>query len=133
MHTAQQLAFDSHKPFFSILKDRLHIMKYFDIFMTVQREGLHPNFAEFFPINNRLVEGFPLDDKDAVMFVDVGGGREQEIVEFKKRYPDMSGRTILQELPHVIAGAPEIKGKEKMEHDIDMPHPVKGMQEYDQN
>jgi hypothetical protein len=43
-----------------------------------------------------------VDDEKGVLLVDIGGGTGRDIVEFQRRYPDLSGRLIQQELPSVI-------------------------------
>ena len=104
------------------------MMRHFDTFMTVEREGSRPSFADIFPLDTQLVDGFQEQDKEAVILVDVGGGQGQEIMELRKRYPKLPGRTVLQDLPHVIAGAPKTDGMEIMEYDFFTPQPIKGKQ-----
>lgn len=41
-------------------------------------------------------------DADAPALVDIGGATGTDAVQFRRRYPDIAGQTILQELPAVI-------------------------------
>ena len=44
---------------------------------------------------------------DTPGLVDIGGGVGTEVLQFRQRYPHLTGRIILQELPSVIAAAKE--------------------------
>ena len=46
-------------------------------------------------------------DIDAPALVDIGGGIGTDVLEFRRRYPNVPGRIILQELPAVITSAKE--------------------------
>ena len=46
-------------------------------------------------------------DTDAPVLVDIGGGIGTDVVEFRRRYPNVRGRIILQELRAVVASAKE--------------------------
>lgn len=59
-----------------------------------------------FPFGDILGQ-HPCGDGD-VAVVDIGGGRGQSLEAIREDYPDIRGRLILQDLPHVIAD-----GKEK--------------------
>ena len=40
---------------------------------------------------------------DTPILIDIGGGTGTDVIEFRRRYPQISRRIILQELPTVIA------------------------------
>ena len=124
LNTPLQKAFNSKSHFFPLMKEK-GILPSFDTFMTVQKQG-RPNFADFFPVKSQLIDGFHTA-KEAVMFVDVGGGRGQEILELRQKVPDLPGRTILQETPELVGSLPETAGVEIMEHDFFKPQPIRGM------
>lgn len=46
--------------------------------------------------------------RDGAVLVDIGGSIGTDAVEFRRRYPQVPGRVVLQELPAVIESA---KGK----------------------
>ena len=123
MNTPLQKAFNSKSHFFPLMKER-GILPSFDTFMTVQKQG-RPNFADFFPVKSQLIDGFKTAD-DAVMLVDVGGGRGQEILELRQKVPDLPGRTILQETPGLVGSLSQTPGIEIMEHDFFKPQPIRG-------
>jgi demethylsterigmatocystin 6-O-methyltransferase len=59
----------------------------------------------------------------------MGGASGQQCVEFKKRFPHIKGRVILQDMPVVIADAKAQglgEGIEAMVHDFYTPQVVKG-------
>ena len=95
--------------------------------MTVQKEG-RPEGLQFFPIKERLLQGFAEHDANAVMLVDVGGGKGHEILELRKRMPNLLAKMIVQDRPEVIAGISEQDkcSMEVMEHDFFTPQPIKG-------
>ena len=63
---------------------------------------------------------------DKPLIVDIGGGIGHQCVQFKKAFPDLPGRVILQDLPHSIARAMETPGVENMAHNFFELQPVKG-------
>lgn len=63
---------------------------------------------------------------DQALFVDVGGGRGHQCSSFKAKYPKLTGRIILQELPQTLANLRPIEGVEFMEQDFFKPQDIKG-------
>ena len=125
--TATQLAFRSKTQFFGLLQELPEILAAFATYMTVQKEG-RPEGLQFFPVKERLLQGFVEHDATAVMFVDVGGGKGHEILELRKRIPELPGKMIVQDRPEVIAEIPEQDkcSMEVMEFDYFTPQPIKG-------
>ena len=109
---------------FEMLQDRPDILKAFNTLMSFQREG-RPNFTDFFPVESQLIDGITIG-QDTVLLVDVGGGRGHEIVELRKRFPNLPGRTILQDQPHVIKEVQGTDGLEAMGHDLFKSQPIRG-------
>ena len=93
--------------------------------MTVHRDG-RPNFTDFFPADRQLADGFHQSDEDAVMFVDVGGGKGHETLELRRKFPNLPGRMIVQDRPEVIREITDKEGMEVMEHNFFNLQPVKG-------
>lgn len=118
------MAFDSKSHFFTLLQEREEILSTFSTFMTCHKRG-RPEFPDVFPIDAKLVEGFQKEKND-VIFVDLGGGRGQEISTLRGMTPGLPGRTILQELPELVQSFPGTEGIEIMEHSFFKPQPVKG-------
>ena len=125
LHTAVQRAFkspDTHM--FGIMQKQPEVFDAFNTFMSVQREG-RPNFTDFFPVERQLIDGFRRAP-DAVLFVDVGGGQGQEIVELRRKFPTLPGLTILQDLPETIKATHEANDLQVMEHDFFKAQPIQG-------
>lgn len=80
----------------------------------------------FYPVKERLLEGMTAN-KGEVTIVDVGGGMGHDLVELKKKHPELFGRYILQDLPQVIEQIPQpLEGIEATVHDFYTEQPVKG-------
>ena len=124
-HTALQRAFKSPGiHMFGLMQKQPGVFKAFNTYMSVQREG-RPNFADFFPVERQLIDGLS-GAPNAVLFVDVGGGQGQEIVELRRKLPTLPGRTILQDLPEIIQATPKSKDMEATEHNFFEPQPIRG-------
>jgi len=92
--------------------------------MLAQRSGT-PNCFDFYPMKEQCSD-WP---SDSPVFVDVGGASGQQCFEFKKRFPNIKGRVILQDTPAVIADAKARtldEGIEAMIHDFYTSQVVKG-------
>jgi hypothetical protein len=89
--------------------------------------NLGQDWFEYYPVEEKLrVNG--LSD---VVLVDVGGNTGSDVTTFTKRFPDLPGRVILQDLPSVIEGAQTSPGVvEAIGHDFFNPQPVKGAKAY---
>jgi len=95
----------------------------FNIFLGGQREA-RANWLDYYPLDGEFEHCST--EKDAVFFLDIGGGLGQEIQAIRNRYPKVPGRMILQDLS---ANTDQITSSEDMEamtHDFFMPQPVKG-------
>ena len=97
----------------------------FSIFMGSINEGLKEWF-NIYPVEQRLAQGFD-NGPEAVMIVDVGGGFGHQAINLKKKFPNLPGRFVVQDLAH---GLPKERpdGIEFMAHDFTMPQPVKSEQ-----
>lgn len=83
--------------------------------------------AGFYPVQERLIDGFDASDNGA-MLVDIGGGLGHDIDEFRRKYPDAPGRLVLQDLEPVIGQIVELDSKiERMPYDFHTEQPVLGM------
>ncbi|KAI9791597.1 MAG: hypothetical protein M1816_003683 [Peltula sp. TS41687] len=82
---------------------------------------------DVFPVEEQLLKGAAAETP---VFVDVGGGIGQQCNEFRQRYPNATGKVILQDLPHVVEQAKLQNGVEKMGHSFFTPQPIKGARAY---
>ncbi len=93
--------------------------------MEGQRRG-RKAWYDNFPAENLVRKGVN-NDVASVLMVDVGGGRGHELEDFRKRYPDMAGRLILEDLPETINDIARLdESMERIEYDFFTPQPVKG-------
>lgn len=83
--------------------------------------------AGFYPVKERLVDGFDAVNKDAAMIVDIGGNLGHDLQEFGRKHPGVPGRLVLQDLPIIIGSIKDLDSKiERMEYDFYTEQPVKG-------
>jgi hypothetical protein len=83
--------------------------------------------ANFYPVQERLVDGFDKDNKEAAMLVDIGGNMGHDLEEFGRKHPEVPGRLVLQDLPVIIGQIKKLdKRVEPMEYDFYTEQPVKG-------
>jgi hypothetical protein len=74
------------------------LLRNFNIWMT----GTHAtHWLDWFPVEEEVIKGLKQDEK-AVTMVDVGGSLGHELLELKKRYSEIPGRLILQDLLETI-------------------------------
>ena len=93
--------------------------------MTGNR-GSRPSWIEWFPVEQNVLRGAK-EDSDAVLVVDVAGGRGHDLEAFRRRFPDAKGRMVLQDLPSVISDINGLDSRiESMAHDMFLPQPIKG-------
>lgn len=97
--------------------------------MTVQRLDSGGSFLDVFDFDVNSLPHLPEDGK---VFVDVGGGVGHQCQTLVARYPWFKGRTVLQDLPHVLDQASPEAGVESMPWDFfsDTPQPVRQAQHY---
>lgn len=122
----------AHAPFFETFgsvqwqyfKDHPERGQSFNSFMQGQQQG-RTCWLDIYPAEERLIAEITKED-DAVLLVDVGGGRGHDLLELAKRKGTEHGRLILQDLPEVVADAPELNAVESMGYDFFTPQPVKG-------
>ncbi len=65
---------------------------------------------------------------DLVLLVDVAGGQGHDLHDFRERHRTVTGRLVLQDLPHVFKQMSEKykEGIEIVEYDFFTPQPIKG-------
>ena len=91
--------------------------------MTACHEGQNI-FLDVFPFDKEIgIDSEP----ETPLFVDVGGSIGHQCAALKKKFPNIPGRVILQDLPPVIAQAIPTEGVELMVHDFMTEQPIKGM------
>jgi len=131
--TAFQLGLKTDKPYFEWLQEHPENRSHFNNFMAgkalSRARWMDPGSV---PVNEMLIEGTSTDN-DTVFMVDIGGGYGQDIEMFKKQYPDVPGRLILQDMNTTIEGCRDklaAQGIEAMAHDFFTPQPIRGARAY---
>ncbi|KAJ5600113.1 hypothetical protein N7450_001180 [Penicillium hetheringtonii] len=72
---------------------------------------LHPYWYNWFPVRERILDTHPLVPNE-ILLVDIGGRGGQELIGFKRKFPEAVGRLVLEDLPVVIdeiRGNPDLK------------------------
>ncbi|KAI2615207.1 putative sterigmatocystin 8-O-methyltransferase precursor [Hypoxylon sp. NC1633] len=118
-------------PPFEWAQENPDIMGLFLPWMNIQREG-RPTCFDVLDFRQELAQGCT---SSTPLFVDIGGAMGSQSIAFRQRYPDISGRVILQDLPEVVdrVNAEPLPGFENIEvqaHDIFKPQPIKGARAY---
>lgn len=67
---------------------------------------------------------------DSALLVDIGGGFGQHSVAFQKKFPQLPGRIVVQDIPSTLAHAPSVDGIEFQTHDFFTAQPIKGAKFY---
>ena len=124
MDAAFHVAHHTTDHFMKFLATKPDSQKAFQLYMTGFDEG-RGSWMDIFPVKENL--GIDArDEQAAIMFVDVGGGMGHEAVGLKKRFPDLPGRFVVQDLPHVVSGLNLDAEVESMAHDFFTPQPLQG-------
>ena len=124
--TPFQYAFGTRLGFYEYLEQDSKSFKDFDTFMTARKLN-RPIFANWFPVQERIIDGFDQGkDNSNVLMIDIGGGLGHDLERFKRTFPQAGGRLILQDLARTVADASVGEGIEAMAYDFFTPQPVKG-------
>lgn len=87
-------------------------------------QGVRGRWLKQYPFEKQMVDWKP--NPDEVLFVDIGGNVGHYCALFKKSFPNIPGRILLEDLPHTLAHALPTLGVEKLEHDFFQAQPIKG-------
>ncbi|KAM0801134.1 S-adenosyl-L-methionine-dependent methyltransferase [Usnea florida] len=114
--------------FFDWMKENPAILRSYDLYMAGRRVG-KPSWLDFYPIEERLLQGTSLEN--AILMVDIGGGQGHELKSLSNKYGDkgLPGQLILQDM---VAPNREVcdSAFEYMVHNFFEPQPVKGARVY---
>ena len=91
--------------------------------MPIQRQGL-PDWLSAFPVQSELADWQQSSEK--AVFVDIGGGFGHQALAFHSKFPNVSGRIIVQDIPPVLEHAQLPAPIEKMPQNFFEPQPIKG-------
>ncbi|PWY96044.1 S-adenosyl-L-methionine-dependent methyltransferase [Aspergillus sclerotioniger CBS 115572] len=96
---------------FSWLCENPDALARFNNFMEGQRAD-RPHWADWFPVQDRVLANADTTNPDRALIVDIGGGRGHDLLGFKKRFPDAPGKLVLEDLPLVID---EVQGAQDLD------------------
>ncbi|KAL4947184.1 S-adenosyl-L-methionine-dependent methyltransferase [Aspergillus filifer] len=116
-----QEAFNTTMGLLRVMSDR-----WFELYPVVERLDIEQNPGDI--ESGKGKEG----DENRVLLVDVGGNKGDEILAFRRAFPDLPGRLVLQDIPAVASGIFQSLGDniEVMPHDMFDPQPVKAARMY---
>ena len=152
MLTVRALRFDATGPSTQALPAFLAETKYQNItskHQTVFQKAFHTDlsFFEWAPQNPQHMESLGhvmalnrhtdwVDDypgeklgslatsPDKAVLVDIGGGFGQQAAAFRRKFPDLAGRVVVQDIPSTLAGAQPVRDIEFMEYNFFCPQPI---------
>lgn len=118
-----QLAFKTSKPAFDFMQELPQSsLDAFHTYMAIRTRNSR-SWLSVYPFGQEINQSGP----DDMVFVDVGGGFGHQCLDLRKRYPNLQGRVILQDLEHPIGGRLEYASVEGMVHDAFKTQPIKGL------
>lgn len=117
------LGHNTDKPLFPWFQEHPENLEFFMGWLPVARSGDSKRWVD---TNLPELIASQATSAEAVLFVDVGGPVGNQCVDLRKRVPEMVGRVVNQDLPHVVANTIEHPGVEQSAHDFFTEQPIKG-------
>lgn len=126
--TAYQLGYGVDTGFFGCLQQEPLTAKQFSNHMGMYAQGrVRWMDHGFYPVQKQLIDGAAIGDQDTLL-VDVGGSFGHDLADFRRKWPHIPGRLVLQDLPEVVVSVKDLHPSiEVMAHDFFTEQPVKGM------
>lgn len=122
LNTGIQRAWKTDLPLFNWFQSQPAKLSYFQHYIMNNRSG-RPDFLSVYPVKEKVTAA----DPERALFVDVGGGFGTQSIAFKKKYPDLPGRVILEDLPETVEqAAKQLSGVETQAQDFFQPQVIKG-------
>lgn len=124
-----QFAYNTNDHYWDWLQKNPETQQAFNSVMTGAQEHRSEDWFDLYPVAENLdVSHSP----DRALLVDIGGGVGHDLVVFKKRFPELPGKLILQDLPQVIDDikTPLPDGITAMKHNFFDAQPVRGAKAY---
>ncbi|KAF3405118.1 Demethylsterigmatocystin 6-O-methyltransferase [Talaromyces pinophilus] len=122
-----QFAYNTKQHYFDWLQTQPEAQSAFNSVMTFSQQLRGKNWFEIYPVAEKLNSS-----SDRVLLVDIGGGVGHDVIAFKKRFPDMVGELVVQDLPQVIESIDEAlpDGIIAIGHNMFEPQPIRGAKAY---
>ena len=126
-YTPFHLGTGTSQSLFEWIKAHPNILENFNTWMSVQGDP-GSSFLDVLDFEREVARNA---DDSTVVFVDIGGSRGHTCIALRQKCPNLRGRVILQDLPHVIAQVssdplPGFEGIETDTHDMFTPQTIKG-------
>ncbi|KAL3441960.1 S-adenosyl-L-methionine-dependent methyltransferase [Aspergillus insuetus] len=103
--TAFQLGYKTNMGFFGHVQQEPITATRFNNHMGVYAQGrVRWMNRGFYPVYEQLIAGMQISDDD-VLLVDVGGSFGHDLSDFRRKWPDVPGQLVLQDLPEPVKGA----------------------------
>jgi hypothetical protein len=101
--------------------------KNFDNYMQARQHSSEPKWFEIYDVEGQIAAN-PKLYKEDVLLVDVGGGKGHDVARFAQRFPQLTGKLVLQDLPQTFESGLAVSADqaEIMGHDFFTEQPVKG-------
>jgi len=115
-----QAALNTRLKPFEWMKEHPEQMKSLGHAMAIQREG---SWTETYDVVKEV--GDFDGGRDSALLVDIGGGFGQQALAFKKAFPGLEGRIVVQDLSETLDRAPKVDDVEYRVHDFFERQPIK--------
>ncbi|PQE19433.1 quercetin 3-O-methyltransferase 1 protein [Rutstroemia sp. NJR-2017a BBW] len=123
-----QFAHNTKLHAFEWLATQPRLQHAFNVLMTMPRGG--PNdqkWFDYYPTASKL----QVTSTSEVVLVDIGGGVGHDVIALQKRFPDLRGQYIVQDIPVVVDSITSLPtGISAQKHDFFSPQPVKNAKAY---
>ncbi|KAI1744998.1 S-adenosyl-L-methionine-dependent methyltransferase [Xylaria scruposa] len=124
-HTAFHEARNTSLNPFARFENQPVLLNYFNQYMATRAQPEDP-WLQVYPVLKEAAGCLP----ERPLFVSISGGVGHQCAQFKERYPELSGRVIVQDLSYSIVEALPTPGVEAIVHDFFEPQPIKGAKIY---
>ncbi|KAL3431800.1 S-adenosyl-L-methionine-dependent methyltransferase [Aspergillus tetrazonus] len=123
-----QFAYGTSEHYFDWLKKHPEPQHAFNVTMTATEQDGADYWFDVYPVKETLTS----PDPDRVLLVDIGGGVGHTLTALKRRFPDLSGKLILEDLPQVIDDIKEPLSDNisAIKYDMFEPQPIRGAKMY---
>ncbi|ORY11840.1 S-adenosyl-L-methionine-dependent methyltransferase [Clohesyomyces aquaticus] len=123
-----QYAQKTNKHYFDWLSGHPDLQHAFNVVMGISRIG-QVDWFEYYPVEEKLKVSSP----EQILLVDVGGGVGHDVAAFQKKFPNLPGKLVFEDLSIVVDSAKDTPaGVTGVGHDFFKPQPetVKGAKAY---
>jgi demethylsterigmatocystin 6-O-methyltransferase len=97
-NTGIQRAWKTDLSLFLWFQEQPEELSHFQHYLTMNRSG-RPIFLDVYPVLEKTETNM---DPERALFVDVRGGYGTQAIAFQKKYPNLPGRVIIEDLPETV-------------------------------